>query len=83
MARKRRKPQGRTGLLILGPDAVTWRVVNFPSQKDERENLVARLFVEASAKCIRGESETSLRPFNNLKQNSENDLDFSVQTGVG
>ncbi len=83
LAGKRRKPQGRTGPLIFGPNAVTWQVVNFPSQKDEREKLVARLFVEASEKSIRGESEPTLKPFYNLKQNSENDLDFSVQTAAG
>lgn len=83
IAGKRRKPQGRTGPLIFGRHALTWQVVNFPAQKDERENLVARLFVEASEKSIRRESEPSFKLFSNLKQNPENDLDFSVQTAAG
>lgn len=67
----------------MGQHGINWQVVNFPSEKDKRENLVARLFIEATEKSIRRESEPSLKPFSNLKQNPENDLDFSVQTASG
>lgn len=77
------KPQGVSGPIKIGPDGVVWEVIHFPEAKDERERLVAELFIGAFDHWVASESEPSLKPFSGLKQNGENDLDFTVTTSQG
>lgn len=83
MAAKRNKPQGRSGPIVFSGEAAQWRITHFPQHKDDRENFIARLFVQVAERRIRKESVPSFKPFTGLLQNSENDLDFSIQTADG
>ena len=80
---KRGKPQGASGAVSMGPGGVVFHQIDFPADKAEREDLVARLFVKAFEEWVASESEPSLKPFVDLKQNPENDIDFTVTTSAG
>ena len=58
-------------------------VIPFPEDKAERERVIARLFTGAFSGYVATQSEPSLAPFGEAVQNSENDLDFNVQTAAG
>lgn len=75
------KPAGKTGPLTLGADGVYRKLVRFPEDKAERELMVARLFVNAANQSSIPMSP--LRPISGLVQNSEDDLDFTIQTAIG
>lgn len=83
MTNKRDKPQGDSGPIRIGDDDVVWQVIEFPRQKDDRERLIARLFVQSFDHYVAMESEPSLAPFEEPQQNDENDLDFTVATVQG
>ncbi|MFZ1988536.1 MAG: hypothetical protein WAW96_02080 [Alphaproteobacteria bacterium] len=72
-----KKPTGRTGPLKVGPQKVTRALVRFPNKKSELELMIARIFVDHPCKT------DSLSPFSGLKQNAEDDLDFSIETSEG
>ena len=77
------KPQGKTGPVKFGNDGPQWIVTTLPGSKARREQLVADLFVKSFESWVASESEPSLRPFGAPVQNQENDLDFTVSTGIG
>ncbi|MGV7120361.1 hypothetical protein [Sphingopyxis sp. 550A] len=77
------KPQGKDGPVEMGAAGAEWLVTKFPADKAEREQLVADLFVKGFERWVAGESEPSLKPFGPPKQNAENDLDFTISTGLG
>jgi hypothetical protein len=83
MSRSRPKPQGKSGPFGGGPNGPTWFVIPFPEDKTERERLIANLFVKAFDRWVATQSEPTLAPFGQPKQNEENDLDFTVETSVG
>jgi hypothetical protein len=58
-------------------------VIEFPAQKAERERLIAQLFVGSFGHYVALESEPSLAPFGQPRQNEEDHLDFTVATAVG
>lgn len=76
------KPQGASGAVSFG-STIQWNIIPFPNQKDERERLIAELFIKAFEGWVAMESEPSLAPFGKLEQNPENDLDFTLQTAAG
>jgi hypothetical protein len=67
----------------IGGGSASWEVISFPGPKDERERLIARLFVEGFDNWVAMESEPSFAPFSQPEQNQENDLDFTVTTSQG
>jgi hypothetical protein len=78
---KRPKPTGKTGPVHIGPTGVSRRLVKFPAAKDDIELFIAKLFCAGNA---------SMRPhitrygrFDCLEQQSENALDFTVETALG
>jgi hypothetical protein len=77
------KPQGKNGPVQTGPDGVAWVLTELPDNKAEREQLIANLFVKGFEEWVATESKPSLRPFGAPRQNEENDLDFTVSTGLG
>lgn len=79
----RSKPQGTSGPMRTGPGGPSWEVIEFPQGKTEREQLIAKLFVEGFANWVAMQSEPSLAPFGTPVQNPENDLDFKVSTADG
>lgn len=79
----RAKPQGVSGAISVGASGAVFNPVRLPPGKAEREDLIARLFVEAFDRWVATESTPSLKPFTDLKQNQENDLDFTVTTSLG
>ena len=83
MSKSRAKPQGKSGPIRAGSLGSGWLVIPFPKDKAEREQLVAKLFVNAFDEWVATESAPSLAPFGQPKQNQENDIDFSVETSVG
>lgn len=78
----RKKPQGASGQISIGA-GVEWKVIPFPADKKEREQLIARLFVDGLEGYVAMQSEPSLAPFKSVQQNDESDLDFTVDTAVG
>jgi hypothetical protein len=82
---KRHKPQGQTGPMSISNSSVTWKVISFPPEKASRELMIAEMFVRSANKLIMGESTNhiTLRPFDNLTQNGEDDLDFMIGTVDG
>jgi hypothetical protein len=79
----KRKPQGVSGAVGFGHEGGSFRPIEFPAGKAEREELIANLFAKAFDQWVAGESTPSLKPFSNLGQNQENDLDFTVTTSDG
>lgn len=77
------KPQGKDGPIRFGADGATWIVTQLPDDKVEREQLVADLFVSGFDNWVATESEPTLRPLGKPLKNKENDLDFSIATGLG
>jgi hypothetical protein len=77
------KPQGVSGAFAIGPEGASFAAIKFPTLKAEREALIASLFVNAFEGWVANESAPSLKPFNALQQNPENDLDFTVETSLG
>lgn len=77
------KPQGKDGPVKIGDGVAEWDVTKLPGNKAEREQLVAELFVKGFESWVASESEPTLKPFGAPKQNDENDLDFSISTGLG
>lgn len=79
MKKKSRKPSGELGGVTISKDAGTTQVhrhhVALPQSKEELELLFASQFVAKfnQTKPLDGEHEIS-----NLKQNAENDLDFTI-----
>ena len=82
MSPSRSKPQGASGAVGIG-SGVVWNVIPFPEAKDERERLVAELFVGGFERWVAMQSEPSLAPFGKPSQNPENDLDFVIETAAG
>lgn len=83
MKTPRAKPQGASGRIKLGSGGAEWEVIKFPDSKAQREQLIARLFVEGFDQYVAMQSEPSLAPFGSPKQNEESDLDFTVMTTQG
>jgi hypothetical protein len=83
MTKKRGKPQGASGPIKLGSGGAEWQVIQFPEVKDERERLIARLFVKGFDSYVAMQSEPSLAPFGEPRQNQEDNLDFTVKTAQG
>lgn len=83
MVRLPTKPKGKSGPISFGPRGVEWHVIDFPDVKAEREKFVAKLFVDAFGNWVATESDPSLKPFSDLIQSPENDLDFSVTASRG
>ena len=80
---KRDKPQGESGPIRIGDGGTEWQVIEFPRQKEERECLIARLFVEGFGHYVVTQSEPSFAPFGQPLKNEENNLDFTVETSRG
>jgi hypothetical protein len=80
-----KKPQGRKGPIARSGGEATWTPIAFLAGKAERELFIARSFVEAANRRILGEcsAEPAYRPFGELRQNPENDLDFTLRTRCG
>lgn len=83
MTKVRSKPQGTTGPVKLDSNGISWDKKRFPEAKADREEMVARLFIKGFTSYVRTQSEPSFAPFDNLRQNLENDLDFTVGTAQG
>ncbi|MGE4350717.1 MAG: hypothetical protein AB7E52_00845 [Bdellovibrionales bacterium] len=83
MSKKQSKPQGVSGPIRIDGDGVAWDCIRYPDDKAERERLIARLFVEGCRRFVLSQSEPSLAPFGEPRQNAENDLDFTVATAQG
>lgn len=79
----KRKPQGTSGPISLGGGGANWNIIAFPETKEERERLIAKLFVGGFGNWVAMESEPSLAPFGEPIQNAENDLDFTISTSEG
>ncbi|QGM46671.1 hypothetical protein [Methylocystis heyeri] len=76
--RSPKKPSGQTGPISLGGNGPRRHLVKFPTDKAKLELMIAELFVNS-----RVLPNNDLRYFSNLKPNPENDLDFTVDTGLG
>ncbi|MXP14028.1 hypothetical protein GRI44_04610 [Altererythrobacter confluentis] len=83
MSGSRSKPQGKSGPFGGGPNGPTWFVIPFPEDKAERERLIANLFAKAFDRWVATETDPTLAPFGQPKQNEENDLDFTIDTSAG
>jgi hypothetical protein len=77
------KPQGTSGPISTGSDGSSWKVIPFPDDKAERENLIAGLFVTGFSNWVATQSEPSLAPFGEPAQNEEDDIDFTIPTALG
>jgi len=77
------KPQGASGRISVNGSGAKWEITKFPASKAERETLIATLFVKAFDHYVANQSEPSLAPFGEPKQNNEADLDFTVDTADG
>jgi len=73
-----RKPVGRTGPIEIGAEGISRRLVNFPAEKREREQMIAELFVGNAHRF-----PDHLAPFSGLVPNDEDDLDFRVHSQEG
>jgi hypothetical protein len=62
-----------------------WVVTHFPDKKSAREFMIAEMFVRAANEFVMGErpGQPAYRPFCNLVQNEESDLDVSITTSRG
>lgn len=74
----RDKPVGRTGPIQITAEGLQRQLVSFPADKEARERMIADLFVGNVARF-----DAEIGPLTNLVQNPEDDLDFTVQTGLG
>jgi hypothetical protein len=78
-----RKPQGQSGAIRFTSEGPAWRPTRFEQEKAARELQISEMFVRATERFIMRESEPKYRPFVNLTQNEEDDLDFTLDTAQG
>jgi len=78
-----RKPQGQSGAIRFTAEDTEWKPTQFVQDKAARELQISEMFVRATEHFIMRESEPKCRPFVNLVQNEEDDLDVTVDTAQG
>jgi hypothetical protein len=78
-----RKPQGQSGAIRFTAQGPEWKRTQFEQDKAAREFQISEMFVRATERFIMRESEPKYRPFVNLTQNEEDDLDCTVDTAQG
>lgn len=77
-----RKPTGRMGPVSFGPEGIKRHFIELPEAKDEIELLIAKAFCEPKNVGMKPQIDR-YECFHDLEQQSENDLDFKVETARG
>lgn len=83
MSSEKSKPKGESGPIAIGANGSHWDIAKLPNGKAERERHVADVIANASSHAVSGESDPSWMPIEIAAQNSEADLDFTINTAAG